>query len=453
MKSKTIYTCSECGHRQAKWSGKCPTCGSWSSFTEEVIEQKKGSIKLTKKSGAEMVKLSDVSAEAEYRMKTGIGELDRVLGGGIIPGSLILVGGDPGIGKSTLMLQMCRKLMAYDPIYCTGEESLQQIKYRSLRLGEIPDDLLVIAETNIEKIIESIRQSDSRIAIIDSIQSVYSEVVESTPGSVSQVRECASMLMTTAKKYNKAIFVIGHVTKEGMIAGPKILEHMVDTVLQFEGEKTYTYRILRALKNRYGSTNEIGIFDMADKGLRELKNPSELFLADRKTEEAGVSIVAAIEGSRPILLEVQALVSSSGYSQSQRTANGIDNKRLQMIVAVLEKRLGIQFSQNDVFVNLAGGVYMSDPSVDLGIAAALVSSAKDISINTDTVIIGEIGLTGEVRSISQLEQRIKEAEKLGFKRILVPKSGIKNLNGKYKIKVVGVERIMEALSILLNESF
>jgi DNA repair protein RadA/Sms len=453
MKTKVVYTCSDCGHQQAKWSGKCPSCGAWSTLSEEVLESRKKSIKLTKRSGAEITKLSDISSEAEFRMMTGIGELDRVLGGGIIPGSLILVGGDPGIGKSTLMLQMCRKLMKFDPIYCTGEESLQQIKYRSLRLGGIPDDLLIIAETNIERIIQSIKSSDSRVVIVDSIQSVYSETVESTPGSVSQVRECASMLMSTAKKFDKAIFVIGHVTKEGMIAGPKILEHMVDTVLQFEGEKTYSYRILRALKNRFGSTNEIGIFDMADKGLRELKNPSELFLADRNTDEPGVSIVAAIEGSRPILLEVQALVSSSGYSQPQRAANGIDNKRLQMIVAVLEKRLGIQFSQQDVFVNLAGGVYMSDPSVDLGIAAALVSSAKDIAISTETVIIGEIGLTGEVRSISSLEQRIKEAEKLGFKKILVPKSGLKNLNGKFKIKIVGVERIMEALSILLNERF
>ena len=360
MKQKKTFICKECGAQSPKWLGKCPECNSWGSLEEQVVSGAKGQPARTT-GQANIIKLKDVPNEPDYRFRTSITELDRVLGGGIIPGSIILVGGDPGIGKSTLMLQMCGRLQKFNPLYITGEESLQQIKYRAQRLKGIENDMSVMADTLIENINAAIQQHDGRIIIIDSIQSVYSERVDATPGSVAQVRECTSLLMQTAKKSNKAVFVVGHVTKEGVIAGPKILEHMVDTVLQFEGEKTYSYRILRAHKNRYGSTNEIGIFEMSDKGLREVSNPSELFLAQRRQEDSGIAIVAAIEGTRPILLEVQALVSPTGYSVPQRTTTGFDMRRLQMILAVLEKRLGAQFRQADVFVNVAGGCLYERP--------------------------------------------------------------------------------------------
>ncbi len=448
MKAKSIFICQQCGARSARWVGKCPNCGAWDSYTEEAISVGPKNIAKIPLGKNKPVRLSEINTDGEFRLATKIKELDRVLGGGIIPGSLILVGGDPGIGKSTLMLQMCTGLKQFNPFYITGEESLQQIKYRSKRISGIPDDILLLAETNIEQIDYAIKSSDCNIAIVDSIQSVYTEKIESTPGSVSQVRECTGLLMQTAKQTGKAIFIIGHVTKEGVIAGPKILEHMVDTVLMFEGEKTYSYRILRATKNRFGSTNEIGIFEMSESGLKQVSNPSELFLAQRQEEDSGVAIVAAIEGTRPILLEVQALVSPSGFAVPQRTANGVDVRRLNMILAVLEKRLGLKFRQYDVFVNIAGGVYISDPAIDLGIAASLVSSLRDKPINSRTVLIGEIGLTGEVRAVSAIEQRIKEAEKLGFNKIIFPKHSHKKLQGSFKVAMTPVERISLALSDL-----
>ncbi len=448
MKNKTEYSCSNCGIKSPRWLGKCTSCGEWDTFlevTQTAHEKKSGRVKVDK---PKIFRLNEIETAHDYRMKTGISELDRVLGGGIVPGSIILVGGDPGIGKSTLMLQMCSKNNKFKPLYVTGEESLQQIKHRSERLTDVTPDLMILSETNIETINAAIEDTDADFIIIDSIQSVYSERVESTPGSIIQVRECASLLMQTAKKLNKPVFIIGHVTKDGFIAGPKILEHMVDTVLQFEGEKMYSYRILRALKNRFGSTNEIGIFDMIQSGLREVKNPSELFLIHRNNQDTGIAIVAAIEGSRPILLEVQALVSTSGYSMPQRTVNGIELRRMQMILAVLEKRLGIQFKNNDVFVNVAGGVYINDPAVDLGVAAALVSSYQDKVINPKTVIIGEIGLTGEVRQVSSLDQRISEAEKLGFETAVIPKTN--NHFKKSNINIIQTERISVALSQIFD---
>ncbi|MGA2297687.1 MAG: DNA repair protein RadA, partial [FCB group bacterium] len=404
MKEKIIFICQECGSQSPRWQGKCNVCGSWDSFIEKRVssDNKRHERKNSPKS--DLVRLDSISSEAEYRIKTGNNELDRVLGGGIIPGSLVLVGGDPGIGKSTLMLQMCSGLGNYKPLYVTGEESLQQIKYRSQRLEGIPDNLLLMSETNIEEIDIAINSSDSGVIIVDSIQAVYSDKIDSSPGSIVQVRECAALLMQTAKKTNKPIFIVGHVTKEGIIAGPKVLEHMVDTVIQFEGEKTYSYRILRAVKNRFGSTNEIGIFEMEETGLREVTNPSELFLAHRLDVDSGISIVAAIEGTRPVLLEVQALVSSSSYSVPQRSVTGFDIRRLQMILAVLEKRMGLRFGSYDIFVNVAGGIYLSDPSVDLGIAIALVSSLRDKPVSLKSVFIGEIGLTGEVRGVSFIDQ-------------------------------------------------
>jgi len=451
MKTRTEFVCSNCGIKSPKWLGKCNSCGEWDTFKEMVNSSQSKTGKPVYSEKVPVYKLDDIDYNQDYRIQTNITELDRVLGGGIVPGSLVLVGGDPGIGKSTLMLQMTAFLQEQNPMYITGEESLQQIKHRSIRLTGIPGDLLIVAETNIELIESAIKSSPSEVIIVDSIQSVYTDRIDSTPGSVAQVRECAALLMQIAKQSGKAIFIIGHVTKDGFIAGPKILEHMVDTVLQFEGDKTYSYRILRALKNRYGSTNEIGIFEMADTGLREVKNPSELFLTHRSQDEPGIAIVSSIEGSRPLLLEVQALVSPTGYSMPQRTVNGFDPKRLQMILAVLEKRLGIKFYNFDVFVNVAGGVYLDDPAVDLGIASALVSSHRDTPIDTHTVIIGEIGLTGEVRQISNLPQRISEAEKLGFKQVIIPKNNFVQ-NNKYKISILPVERISIALSEIFKSS-
>ncbi len=449
MKNKITYKCSQCDATFPKWLGKCPNCDAWNSIVE--ISNETSRVKIAKStSNFEIKKLSEISTEKDFRIKTNIEEFDRVLGGGIIPGSLILLGGDPGIGKSTLMLQMCIGLAEYKPLYITGEESLKQIKYRSNRLIGINEDMLLMSEVNMDTITNAIMQSESSVIIIDSIQSVYLQEVDSSPGSISQIRECANICMNLSKQTGKAIFIVGHVTKDGMIAGPKILEHTVDTVLQFEGEKNYAFRILRANKNRFGSTNEIGIFEMVESGLKEVVNPSEIFLAGRNENESGVSVVSAIEGTRPILLEVQSLVSPTGYNVPQRTSNGFDYKRLQMILAVLEKKLGLMLRQNDVFVNIAGGIYLNDISVDLGIAAAITSSFRETPIDTRTVLIGEIGLTGEVRSVTNIEQRISEAEKLGFNRIILPKLNYERLNKKYNIELVAVEKISKALSILFS---
>lgn len=447
MKTKSRYVCQTCGAVSSGWAGRCHVCGTWESIVEEITDRtsnKKSSLQ-----SSAVVMLKDVDSLQTKRISTGIDELDRVLGGGITPGSLILVGGDPGIGKSTLMLQMCSQIVDSQPLYITGEESLFQIKLRASRLTSIPDTLQLMAETDVNRILDAIRSTKAKVVIVDSIQTVHSEQIESTAGSISQVRECAAMLMKEAKQSGTAIFIVGHVTKEGMIAGPKVLEHMVDTVIQFEGEKTYSYRILRAIKNRFGSTNEIGIFEMAEEGLRQVPNPSEIFLAQRNQQDSGTAIISTIEGTRPLLLEVQALVTPTNYNVPQRTPTGFDLRRLQMILAVLEKRLGLKFGEYDVFVNVAGGVSLDDPGVDLGVAAALVSSLRDNPLDPSMVLIGEIGLTGEVRPVSAIEQRLSEIQKLGFTSTMLPKSNFAKLPKQFDVNLIPVDRISLALAQLI----
>lgn len=451
MKKKVIYECTECGAKTPRWAGKCANCDTWNSLVETVEESVSTRKSHKVASGKNPLKLSEIGTQNAHRIPTNIAEFDRVLGGGIMPGSLILVGGDPGIGKSTLMLQACCNLSGKSALYISGEESLGQIKHRASRMRNLDEDLLLLAENELESFISIIKNTEAHVIVIDSIQSIYTNKIDASPGSVSQVRECTSELMSIAKQSGKSIFIIGHVTKDGFIAGPKILEHSVDTVLQFEGEKNYSFRILRTLKNRYGSTNEIGIFEMRDDGLHEVLNPSEVFLSSSDSDEPGVAVVATMEGSRPLLIEVQALVTSTSYGVPQRSSNGFDLRRLQMILAVLEKRLGMQFRQYDVFVNVAGGMYLNDPSVDLGIAAAIVSSFRDSPLERTRVLIGEIGLTGEVRPVSRIEQRLKESEKLGFTSAVIPKLNFDKLLSKYNFQIEPVDRISLALSkILLN---
>jgi len=418
-------------------------------LTETVEEDHKLTLKKSLSPSQKIYKLSEIDSEPDFRISSGIKELDRVLGGGIIPGSLVLVGGDPGIGKSTLMLQMCSNTDKNNSLYVTGEESLKQIKYRASRITSI-SDMAIVSETDIDVIVSTIKSSACRIAVVDSIQSVYSTEIDSTAGSITQIRESAMKLFNLAKQQGIAIFIIGHVTKDGFIAGPKILEHSVDTVLQFEGEKNYSYRILRALKNRFGSTNEIGIFEMGEIGLTEVSNPSELFLSAINKDESGIVVVSAMEGTRPILLEAQALVSAAGYGVSQRVSNGYDGRRLQMILAVIEKRLNFQLKSQDIFINVAGGLYINDTSIDLGIAVAVISSFLEKTIPENTLLIGEIGLTGEVRSVSNIDQRIGEAEKLGFKKVIIPKINKEKISNKFKIEIVSVDRISAALSALIS---
>ncbi|MCS6807548.1 MAG: DNA repair protein RadA [Bacteroidota bacterium] len=458
MKSKTIYACQHCGFTAPRWTGKCPSCGEWNTMIQEV--QHTGTMRASHRllphnqatQRSSPVALSDIEHNDIERIHTGIAELDRVLGGGIMRGAITLVGGDPGIGKSTLMLQMCAHLSSHAPLYITGEESLQQIKSRAHRLNIDSSGLRALAETNVETIIDVIRTSSIGVAIIDSIQTLFRSTIDSVPGSVVQIRECAALLMNAAKTLNTPIFLIGHVTKDGTIAGPKVLEHIVDTVLQFEGEQIYSYRIIRATKNRYGSTNEIGVFDMSERGLREVSNPSEVFLSQRHADEPGTAVVAAMEGSRPLLVEVQALVTPTSYNVPQRSATGLDYRRLQMILAVLEKRLGVALGKHDVFVNIAGGLRLDDPAIDLGVAAAIVSSFRDIPIHADTVLIGEIGLTGEVRAVSSIEQRVNEAHKLGFTTILLPEANMKRFATPPLRTLRPANRILPALLSALRES-
>ncbi len=447
MKEKLIYICNNCGAEVNRWQGRCPSCNEWNTFIETaktIVSLKQKKLECIKENTkGQIVKLADVSTEQEYRISTGIEEFDRVLGGGIIQGSLILIGGDPGIGKSTLLLQMCANIIEFNPLYVTAEESLKQIKYRSNRIKNIDDNLQLLAETNAENINDAIMSSNAQVVVIDSIQAIFSDKVDATPGSISQVRECAMFFMHTAKKTGKAIFLIGHITKEGTLAGPKILEHLVDAVIQFEGDKNYSYRILRCQKNRFGSTNEIGVFEMTNNGLEEVNNPSDVFLAGINANESGVAIVTTLEGTRTILLEVQALVTATNYGMPQRTVNGFDMRRLQMIIAVLEKRFGFSFSQNDVFVNIAGGIYLNDSACDLGIAAALISSLKDIPLSSKTVFVGEIGLTGEIRPVSAIEQRLAEVQKLGFEKILIPNTN--KITQNFNIEIHLVNKVRNAM--------
>ena len=446
---KSIFFCQNCGHEENKWLGQCPMCKEWNTFVEETISVSKGStVKQVK--DAEVVALKQIETDKEDRIRTGIGELDRVLGGGIVPGSLVLVGGDPGIGKSTLLLQVCQKLSAdkKDVLYISGEESLKQIKLRANRMGEFKEDLYLLCETNLESIRSIIEKRKPDIVVIDSIQTMYSEEVSSAPGSVSQVRESTNVLMQLAKGLGISIFIVGHVTKEGTVAGPRVLEHMVDTVLYFEGDRHASYRILRGVKNRFGSTNEIGVFEMRQNGLVEVENPSE-FMLNGKPEHASGSVVAcSMEGTRPILIEIQALVCSSNFGMPRRTAAGTDYNRVNLLMAVLEKRAGLHLSNYDAYVNIAGGVKMNEPAIDLGIVMAIVSSYKNIPIDEKTIVFGEVGLSGEVRAVNMPEQRVAEAKKLGFETCIIPevcKDMVKGIRG---IKIVGVKNLSEAMSLL-----
>lgn len=446
---KSVFFCQNCGHEENKWLGQCPMCKEWNTFVEEPVSfSKSASAKLIK--DAEVVALKHVETDQEERIKTKIEELDRVLGGGIVPGSLLLVGGDPGIGKSTLLLQVCQRLCEdkHQVLYISGEESLKQIKLRANRMGEFTEDLLLLCETNLEIVKNVIQKRKPEVVIIDSIQTMYSEEVASAPGSVSQVRESTNVFMQLAKGLGISIFIVGHVTKEGTVAGPRVLEHMVDTVLYFEGDRHASYRILRGVKNRFGSTNEIGVFEMRQNGLVEVENPSE-FMLNGKPENASGSVVAcSMEGTRPILIEIQALVCSSNFGMPRRTAAGTDYNRVNLLMAVLEKRVGIHLSNYDAYVNIAGGIKMNEPAVDLGIVMAIVSSYKNQPIDEKTIVFGEVGLSGEVRAVNMPEQRVVEAKKLGFTTCIMPEVSrevVKNIKG---IKIIGVKTINEALQVL-----
>lgn len=451
-KTKNIYVCQECGYESPKWMGKCPGCNGWSTFVEEIVSPKKQNTVLALDRKYSPVMLENIGTDEEERIRTGSNELDRVLGGGIVKGSLILVGGDPGIGKSTLLLQMCEYIgnKNYKILYASGEESVRQIKMRADRLGVKTKNLLLISETNIDVIEGVIKNASPDLVIIDSIQTVFKEEITSAPGSVSQVREATSSLMRISKGQNISIVIVGHVTKEGSLAGPRVLEHMVDTVLYFEGERHATYRVLRAVKNRFGSTNEIGVFEMQDKGLMEVQNPSELMLAGRPLNVPGSIVTCTMEGTRPMLVEVQALVSFTNFGMPRRTATGIDYNRVVLLMAVLEKRVGMQLISYDSYVNLAGGIKITEPALDLGIIAAIASSFKDQVIDPHMVVFGEVGLTGEVRGISMAEKRIIECSKMGFKSCVIPKANLKDLKSIDGIKIYGVENVNEALQIILK---
>jgi DNA repair protein RadA/Sms len=445
------YVCQSCAYESPRWIGKCPNCGAWNTFVEEVSAPKSRARGTTPRQKSAAIPITDVATLPEPRIPTHIPELDRVLGGGIVPGSVILVGGDPGIGKSTLMMQMASMLQQQVILYVTGEESTGQIKMRAERLETKPSrNLLLLAETDLEVIEALIQKTEPDVLIVDSIQTMFRPELESAPGTVSQVRESTALFMRYAKNRGVPVFLVGHVTKEGVIAGPRVVEHMVDTVLQFEGERHHSYRILRAIKNRFGSTNEIGIFEMHDRGLREVQNPSEVFLSERKSDASGSSVVAGIEGTRPLLVEVQALVAPTSYGVPQRTATGFDARRLQMLLAVLEKRAGVHIGQYDVFVNVAGGVRLDEPAADLGMAISIVSSLRDLPVDSEAVVVGEVGLGGEIRTISQIEKRIAEAGKLGFKRIFLPRNNMKNVREGNGIALKGVETIEEAIDGLVG---
>ncbi len=444
MKNRVLFACQKCGHQSAKWLGRCPDCGSWNSMAEEVAVKSGSAVPHAE--AAKPVRISQVTRDVEERLSCGISELDRVLGGGLVAGSMVLIGGDPGIGKSTLLLQASAYLSgtAGTVLYVSAEESAQQIKLRSIRMGINADDLFLLAETNIERILTHIQQLKPRAVIVDSIQTVFTGAIESAPGSVSQVRESAGRLMLTAKGSGIPIFLVGHVTKDGALAGPRVLEHLVDTVLYFEGDAGHAFRILRAVKNRFGSTNEIGVFEMKDSGLCEVRNPSELFLAERPLGVSGSVVVAALEGSRPLLVELQALVTSSSFGNPRRTTIGIDHNRLALLVAVLEKKVGLHLSGQDIFLNAAGGVRLNEPSADLAIVMAVASSHLDKTVDPQSVFLGEVGLSGEVRGISQPELRVKEAAKLGFTRCILPAGNLKQVKVK-GVELVGVKNVDEAL--------
>lgn len=457
MKSASAFFCQECGYESAKWMGQCPGCKQWNTLVEELIAPKQQTKTAGKGTSAQQEKpqtISSISMEMEDKIFTRIEELDRVLGGGIVPGQLVLVGGDPGIGKSTLLLQMCKQLsdQGRKVLYISGEESLRQIKLRAVRIGEFKDELTLLCETDLDRIEWVIQNEKPEIVIIDSIQTMYCERVSAAPGSVSQVRESTGVFLRLAKSYGISIFIVGHVTKEGTVAGPRVLEHMVDTVLYFEGDRQAAYRILRGVKNRFGSTNEIGVFEMVKEGLREVKNPSEYMLSGRPEGASGSVVACAMEGSRPMLIEIQALVCDSNFNIPRRQTTGTDFNRVNLLMAVLEKRLGLRLGQMDAYVNLAGGMRLLEPAIDLGIVMSLISSFKNQTIEETTIVFGEVGLSGEVRAVSMAGLRLMEAKKLGFKTCMMPYSNLAGLTGAEKegIEVIGVSNVAQAVEKLLG---
>ncbi|MEJ2882451.1 DNA repair protein RadA [Pedobacter sp. GR22-6] len=456
-KTKSAYFCQNCGYESAKWLGKCPSCNEWNTFVEEIIEKPNAKVPSWKTTAGTQrtnkpAKVEEIKTISEERISTGDQELDRVLGGGLVAGSVILIGGEPGIGKSTLMLQLALNISGKKILYISGEESEQQIKMRAERITPNPKaNCYILTETSTQNIFKQIEDLSPDIIIVDSIQTLHSAHIESTPGSVSQVRECTAELLRFAKETDTPVFLIGHITKDGTIAGPKILEHMVDTVLQFEGDRHHVYRILRSIKNRFGAAAELGIYAMHGNGLRQVSNPSEILLSQRDEELTGIAISATLEGARPMLIETQALVSTAAYGTPQRSANGFDTKRMNMLLAVLEKRCGFRLSTRDVFLNIAGGIKVEDPAIDLAILVAIISSHEEISISSKLCFAAEVGLSGEIRAVNRIEQRIMEAEKLGFEKIFISNYNLKGLvSKKYNIELKPVSKIEDIFAILFG---
>lgn len=447
-KTKSVYFCNSCGHESPKWMGRCPACGEWNTFVEEKVSTKKSGRSnkgLLGVEGSRPVKLSEIEPLEEPRIHLPSEELNRVLGGGLVAGSLTLLGGEPGIGKSTLLLQNILSIRNRKILYISGEESATQLKLRADRLGKISENTYILTETQLDRIFTQIENVKPQLVVVDSIQTIASADIESAAGSVSQVRECAAALLRYAKESGVPVILVGHINKDGAIAGPKVLEHIVDTVIQFEGDRQYLYRILRAIKNRFGSTNEIGIYEMVQKGLREVRNPSEMLLSDnRDSEMSGTAIGVTIDGARPFLVEVQALVSSAAYGTPQRSVTGFDQRRLNMLLAVLEKRARFKLGQKDVFLNIAGGLKVTDPALDLAVAAAVMSSNFDVSIPRHTAFAGEVGLSGEIRTVTRIDQRVAEAAKLGFETIYIPKGNLKGIHDKFNINIVEVNKVTDA---------
>lgn len=454
-KRKTKFVCQDCGYESAKWMGKCPGCNSWNTMVEEIeaaAVRGRNTISSGNQTVSKPERITSIESQEEPRITTTMKEFNRVLGGGIVLGSLVLIGGDPGIGKSTLLLQISSQLAdkALPILYVSGEESTRQTKLRADRLGVKSDLLYVLSETNLFDIGKQIEEVKPSFVVIDSIQTIFKEEVTSAPGSVSQVRECTMELMRIAKSNGIPIFIVGHVTKEGAIAGPRMLEHMVDAVLYFEGERHHTYRILRSVKNRFGSTNEMGIFEMKEEGLREVMNPSEIFLEERSQGSAGSTVVASMEGTRPVLVEIQALIAPTSFGNPRRTSTGIDHNRVPLLMAVLEKRVGLMLQNQDAYIKVAGGVKLDEPAIDLALAISIASSFRDLPTNPDDIFIGEVGLTGEIRRVSRIEQRVQEAAKLGFKRVICPKNNLDGWTSPAGIQLIGVSTVQEALEIGLN---
>ena len=452
-KTKSVYVCSNCGNDSAKWLGKCPICGEWNTYVEEIIAKDSNSRRtdtLFDSPKAKPILLQDVATGEEPRIDLKDEELNRVLGGGLVPGSLILLGGEPGIGKSTLILQTVLNLNSQKTLYVSGEESVRQLKLRADRINEKSQNCYIVCETNLQQIFVHIQNTKPDLVIIDSIQTIFTDLIESSPGSVAQVRECSAAILKFAKETGTPVILIGHINKEGSIAGPKVLEHIVDTVLQIEGDQHYMYRILRGIKNRFGSTAELGIYEMRQNGLREVSNPSELLLTQNHEGLSGVSIAAAIEGVRPFLIETQALVSTAAYGTPQRSATGFDSRRMNMLLAVLEKRAGFKLIQKDVFLNIAGGLKVNDPAIDMAVISAVLSSSLDIAVERHVCMSGEVGLSGEIRPVNRIEQRILEAEKLGFSKILIPHNNLKSFTSKVNIEIIPVRKVEEAFRQLFG---